>query len=315
MGPNFHLSFLPMMTHTLPIMALAVLLSTLSRPVVLPAATDAAFLLVEPAVQAVAAGGASVAVDGKLSATTYNPACLANLPRLTGAFSHLETFGDWTHDWVCIGVPVGSMVLAADFMWSRVKPFELYDDDGSSMGMAEAGSQVYGLCGAWAPLADKLRLGLGFRYFNSQLAMFKSWGYALSGGVQSKPFNWPLRFGLSAQNFGDQTAYYAEADELPALLRAGMAWQAPGTEKLNTQLRGDYVLFLDPLLPPQVRLGAEVMLLGHLQLDAGLQSDSLGLRPSFGAGFHADFLQVSYAYLPNQIFGASQRFGLEISGL
>jgi hypothetical protein len=277
------------------------------------AASDgAAFLLTEPSARPAAQGGAYTAARGDLAALHYNPAALAGLGSLQTSFSHMDSLGDWQHDWVAVGLPLGRSALAVDFLWSRVNPFPLYDSNGDQVGTLQAGSETLGL--AWGgDLLKGLSAGVSLRAFTTQLAGYGNTGAGLGLGAQYRHESWPLRLGLSLQNAGSQTAYIEQADGLPLLVRSGVEWEALEGKDLGLALRSDYVWHRDPVFPGQFKAGLEAGFRHSLYLEAGGSSTPAGMEASFGLGVEAGIFRVHYAYSPHPVLGSYQRLSFSLT--
>jgi hypothetical protein len=290
--------------------AFAVLLSALLAAK-LYATSGADFLLLEPGAQAVSAGGAYVSVSGTLQALIYNPAGLAGIKGFTASFSHVLSIGDWTQDWVGLGYPAGGFCFGLEFLSSRLNSFTWYGASGQAIGSLQAGTTLVGI-GVGAPILDTgLAIGVSQRFFASQLAEYHNSGYAMDAGLNYSLPEFPLNLGLSLQNMGEQTAFYQTRDELPLGARAGFGLEVYDSRAWSAKAFGDYVWFQDRERLQEIRTGIQASFLGHFWVSGGLDSRREQVRPALGAGLSLLNYGISYAYVPDPIFQAEQRFSFD----
>jgi hypothetical protein len=226
------------------------------------------------------------------------------------AAAHLEGLADWQHDWVSLGLPLAGSAWALDFLWSHIKPFTLYDANGDPAGTIQAGSEAFGLDWA-APVWGSLDCGAGAKVLSSQLAGYSNTGWALQGGAQYLYRPWKLRTGASFQNLGAQSAFIQAADSLPLLCRAGLSWQALDGMDFGLTLNTDYVWNRDPILASEFRGGLKARLGGNAFLRAGLKDSRQGAFFSAGLSVELNYFAFGYAFTPDPVFGASQRFQID----
>jgi len=275
----------------------------------LPGSAD--FLLLEPSARSLGAGGASVASPGSVSSLRDNPAGLASISGLDAALSHQSAFDEWSHEWVAVGRSFGGNALAAEFIQSRVRSFDLFAADGSPAGTGSAGSEALGL--AWAAAVGNLSLGSSLHVFSSQLASFNSKGACLDLGLLYRVNKSGFRFGLAGQNFGMQSSFDSGKESLPALLRGGASWLGATGGHGSLELGSEFVAYANPSFENEGRAGARLTLFKLLSLCGGYQFTASGGQLTFGLGANFQSFELSYAMLPGGPLGDTQLVSLEIN--
>lgn len=273
------------------------------------------FLLAETSARALASAGAYAAAFDRLDCLPYNPAGLAGLPRLSGMFSHNQSFEDVSHDWLAAGMPLGPCVAAAEYLSWQVRPFTRYDENGDEAGQVRVESRLAGLAAAASFFESRVDLGAKGRVFTNDLAGYDNSGYAFDLGCLMHLAEIPLSAGFSLQNLGQETAYVSESDPLPTLARMGLSWHPQFSEAFGLDLRADWVKYARPDGAQEIRLGAEANLMKRLSAAVGAQMDQNRTRYSLGAAFDAGMFELAYAFIPDPELGATHQVSLSVFDL
>jgi hypothetical protein len=293
-------------------LALTLLLAPACR---LPAAaSDAEFLLLQPAASAAALGGAYGARRGSLESLRYNPAGLDGLSGLCADVGHDSAPGDWSHEWAAIGGRWGALSLGMEVLLSDLQSFTLYDASGQAADNATSSSQNLGL-GVATQLSRWASLGAEAHFFRSQLYIYQSWGWAGDLGLNLHWPGLPWSLGLAVQNMGAQSAYISDPDALPLCGRASLQGDWRLDRAIHLRPSVEFVGYQDPLRPQELRAGLELSAYERLDLRGGWLSSADWSQPSLGLGLHWDALELDYAYLPGGDLGNSQVLELRFNRL
>ncbi len=194
-----------------------------ARP--LAAATAGAdFLKVELPARPGAMAGAFVAFSDDASGFLWNPAALGALAQPQVGITHFNSILDTSFDQAAYAQPLRAWDrdsgVGLSIQYSSTSNFNQTDLNGNDLGAIGNHDLVLGTAAGTA-LTPALRLGLGAKVFESQLAEFKSRGFALDLGAQQQ-VNDRVTLGAAFVDWGSQEAYDKVADPLPTRLRLGL---------------------------------------------------------------------------------------------
>ncbi|MES2201707.1 MAG: hypothetical protein V4498_05600 [candidate division FCPU426 bacterium] len=284
----------------------------LAWPSLAIATAGADFLLLDLNAKSLAQAGAMGAGSQGLSQLRHNPSSLGQFRRFEASLTHVEAFGEWTHDLLALEEPSSVGNFAVEFQWSRIKPFTYYDANGDEAGTLQAGTQLLGL--AWAGRSASKQFGVGLRLkgFLSQLAEYGNWGYAIDIGLDARSKTGLFNVALSLHNLGEQTTFYQYREELPLYFCFSSALESDPSAQLGFRLAADLLSFADSYHPFEIRLGGQASVLKLLQLRAGMRFQSSQWSPSFGGGIKLKFGEISYALMPDNFLGLTHALTLEV---
>jgi len=265
----------------------------------------ARYLLTEVGARASAMGGAFAATNDDLSDLGWNPAGIFTLPVWQTSLAHGALFLDNSYDWLAIGGPLSEDdSLAASFFRSGDSSVVHVDQNGNSLGTVDDYDMV-GTVAYARRIFKKISLGLSVKGLYSKLYEFQNNGLATDAGVFYKTPVPGIYAGISAQNFGYQTAYVNTADPLPSMIRLALSYDWPLKQnRFTINAEKDY--FLVQGEGDRTSAGAEFEWVKLFSVRAGLTNQEL---VSYTAGFGVVFglLQLDYAYVPYRLLGDTHR--------
>ncbi|NUM66165.1 PorV/PorQ family protein [candidate division KSB1 bacterium] len=259
-----------------------------------------AFLKIGVGGRAAALGEAYVALAQDATAIYWNPAGLAQAQWLESV----------NHDFYAVSFAGFGGVLGLGLTTQSIPDIEVRDRptaepigtfDGRDLALALAYGRKHGASLAW---------GLAAKYLYEKIYLNSANGFALDLGAGWQAPGSPVRLAASVQNLGKMGAHAREDIALPALLRAGAAYQLASTG-------GDpaFALTLENALlfkgGNAVSAGLEYWPRHGIAGRAGYQlgRENRGLTAGFGA--NRGSFTLDYGYLPfRNDLGATHRFAL-----
>jgi hypothetical protein len=166
------------------------------------------------------------------------------------------------------------------------------------IGTFDARNYALGVSLAYDLMWD-VRVGAGVRYLNEQIYVYDATGYAFDFGLlRPGLMDDKLDVGVTARHLGDIGALRRTSEELPATVAAGIRYR-PG-------IYGDFrpALLVDvskvSSYDMNVRMAAEVDVMGYIALRAGYATgyDARGFSAGFGVMFKG--IRFDFAYVPYQ---------------
>ena len=285
----------------------------LACPRLLPAlAAGADFLRAEIPARPAGMAGSFTAFHDDANAFLWNPAALAHAKEPMLSATHFNSIIDTTFDQAAFVQPLtiahaaGGLGLGVQYS-STANLFET-DLQGNDKGVIDNHDFVL-QTGYGFMVTPRFALGLGLKGFSSQLAEYKSRGFAADVGMQSLIID-RLELGISFVELGVQEAYDSQADPLPTLLRLGLK---------GTLVDSAEVLILgaaeidkpwttsDPIL---VTTGAEYWFQKTLALRAGWRFGADTGNLTIGAGLKWAGLSFDYAYSSMGDIGIAHRISI-----
>ena len=293
------------------------------------------WLEVETGIRSVGMGGVQTASGRGVSASFYNPANLSYIEGQEAFFNKTEYFADISHSFLGYGRQlndVETLGLNVFFLNGGDIPrsAETNFTESGSMGFYKAYSIL--LQGTYTRkfFNDRLRAGVGFRYFREDIDNMNMQGFAFNLGLH---YDLILGFkvGASLNNLGpgikfegaglvvpEEGARVTESFPILSVARIGIESQLLGDERnalitnnlIGLIIAADVIKHVD--YDPYAALGAEVSMMNmffaragaHLNHDTAGLSAGLGLR--FG-GFEVDYSISQYGDL-----GSTGQFGIGV---
>lgn len=249
-------------------------------------------------------GEAVTALADGIAFAGYNPAAV----RLNGmalTATHTALYEGVSLEEVALGIPFGKtagMVIRGNgILFDRTDRTDLNGNKTGTFGSSSyaAGAGLYGHIG-------QVSIGVFGKTIQQQIDVFKSSTVAVDVGIRYVTPLPGVSLGASVLNVGRPVKFISQEDDLPRAIRAGFGYDY-GFLKLGL----DAVQYSDQT--PFVAAGAEITLFGGLRLRAGYSDNSkLGSPFKAGIGFRFSSLDVSYAYIPGNEFGAAHHMTLTI---
>lgn len=290
------------------------LLLLVCLPVVAPAQeagkSGLAFLKIGVGGRAAALGEAYVALAQDATAIYWNPAGLAQAQGTQLAFSHLEWLESVNHDFYAVSFAGFGGVLGLGLTTQSIPDIEVRDRptaepigtfDGRDLALALAYGRKHGASLSW---------GVAAKYLYEKIYLNSANGFALDLGAGWQAPGSPVRLAASVQNLGKMGAHAREDIALPALLRAGAAYQlaSAGGDPAFALTLENALLFKGG---NAVSAGLEYWPVHGIAGRAGYQlgRENRGLTAGFGA--NRGSFTLDYGYLPfSNGLGATHRFAL-----
>ncbi len=284
--------------------------------------TGSEFLLFDTSARGIAMGGAHVAATNDASAVYWNPAGLAQIPRMSATFMHSRYVADIAYSAAAGAARINdSSVLAAGVRYLDAGTIDRTDINGLTRGtfnprayVAELGwgQSIYDLSDSEMDVA----VGVAVKAIRSEFGMTAT-GYGSDYGLQARFYTAAQTYdvGVAVQNLGMGQKFDKVRDSMPARLRIGGGMRPVKPLLLTAEL-------LAPINnAPHGALGMEWQLererTAKIALRGGfntLTAQSLGFASglTFGFGVGLSDLSFDYAFVPLGALGA-QTHRLSIS--
>ncbi len=193
--------------------------------------TGSEFLLMDTSARGIAMGGAMAAVTNDSSSIYWNPAGLAQVPRLSTTFMHTQYVANITYEAASYAQRINdSAVLGAGVRYLNGGSVAGTDINGLSNGtftpysyVAEVGwgQSIYDLSDSEMDVA----MGVTGRMITTDLAGTSASGYGADFGIQSRFYTNSSSYdvGLTLQNLGSGQKFDQVRNTLPTRVRFGGA--------------------------------------------------------------------------------------------
>lgn len=256
------------------------------------------FLKIGVGARAIGLGSAYTALANDVTSIYWNPAGLAVLKKREFSGMHGQWLAGSNFDFLGLGGPVSSGVLALSISGLTHPSLEERDETGRLLGGFNARDISLGLAyaGSWRP---QLHGGLGVKYIQSQIGSDKGEGLALDLGTRYHALWAPLTIGLSLQNLGPGIRFINERTPLPLTAALGAAWHLLPGLALSADIK-QYIYDKKT----SVSLGTEYMALPSFALRGGYmlsnQKTLTNASRDLGLGFGLQLLgsRLDYAFTP-----------------
>ncbi len=286
-----------------------------SLPAAAPAqggATGMAFLKLGVGGRSVAMGDAGVVSSTGGAASYYNPANILEGGRPSILLMHNQWIQDIATEYLGAAVPLGDWGLAFHVNSTGIDNIEVREVPGEAAGTFNARNLSIGMSAAFRAF-DDWSAGVTVKYLYEKIYVDQADGYAFDAGIRYRTPIPGLSAGAAAANLGSMAVLRTEATRLPALFRAGAAYQTPVPAFDGTLLveADGFTLFKDPAF--HLQLGAEADYRGIVFLRAGYQTGYDVRGFSAGLGARIGVLGFDYGFTPFQNdLGSSHTVSLEI---
>ncbi len=261
-----------------------------------PGTSGAMTLMEAPGARPMALGEAFSACEDDISGFGYNPASLQSLKSGQASFFYRTGMADDSYGRFMIGSPIKDSSLGLSVGYFDGGKIDLFDGV-SRRSVTVQRDVVVGL--GYSTHFESLDVGITGKYLSSQLVEEETaTAYAVDAGFQL-PLNSRLRFGSAAQNIGTKLAYKKEGDELPRLMRTGIAFLlVPGRSAARFMMDGIYDLNDSRIYPG---LGIEKQW-GPLAFRAGYNGKKGQDQFSVGSGIFISGFSFDYSFgMVNQL--------------
>jgi hypothetical protein len=293
------------------------------------------WLEVETGIRSVGMGGVQAASGRGVSASFYNPANISYIDGQEAFFNKTKYFADISHSFLGYGRQlndVETLGLNVFFLNGGNIPrsAETNFTESGSMGYYKAYSILIQGTYARKLFNDRLRAGLGFRYFREDIDNMNMQGFAFNLG-----FHYDLilgfKIGASLNNLGPEIQFEGAGLVVPesgarvtesfpvlSVARIGIESQLLGDERnalITNDLIGlivaaDIVKHVD--YNPYAAIGVEVSMMNMFFARAGahLNHDTAGLSAGLGLSFRG--FEVDYSISQYGDLGATGQFGIGV---
>ncbi|MEE4311602.1 MAG: PorV/PorQ family protein [candidate division KSB1 bacterium] len=275
-----------------------------------PASTGLAFLKIGAGGRAAGMGEAYTAVANDASAAFWNPAGLARMSRSEFTFTHNNWFQDISHEYLAFAFQMGKNTVGLSFISTNIGGIERRTNPSTEpLDIIEAHDIMFSL--SFARSMGSLNWGVSAKYLYEKIYLFSANGIALDLGLT---YNLPIKgltVGATALNLGTMTEMDKEAVELPATLKAGVAYTLPVDLYGKVLIAGDYVNYLGNAA--HMHLGFEYLLKNIFALRTGYMTGYEEKSIQAGAGIRFSNYSLDYGFSPfNSDIGDSHRISLSI---
>jgi len=276
-----------------------------------PANTGLAFLKIGAGGRAAGMGEAYTAVANDASAAFWNPAGLARMKQSEFTFTHNNWFQEISHEYLAFAFQMGNNTIGLSFVSTNIGGIERRTNPSTEpLDIIEAHNIMFALSFARS-VGQNLNWGVSAKYLYEKIYVFSANGIAFDLGLTYDLPITGLTVGAAALNFGTMTEMDKEAVELPATLKAGIAYRLPVDLYGQVLIAGDYVNFLDNA--SHMHLGIEYLLKNIFALRTGYLTGYEEKSIQAGAGVRFSKYSLDYGFAPfNSDIGDSHRISLGI---
>ncbi|MFC1496440.1 PorV/PorQ family protein [Candidatus Margulisiibacteriota bacterium] len=262
--------------------------------------------------RALGMGRAYVAIAEDADTIFINPAGLGTVmkPKLSSMYSNL--LSDVNYIVAGGAYPFADKsAIGAGLITANVGDIELYDTAGTSLGTGSWGNSViFASYGTRLAANDKLKVGGSLKYFSNggtdgtgttTISSAAGTGFGLDAGMLYS-VNENVNVGAVAQNVfnGGIESGHGISNEIPATIKAGVAFSTLIGEKRKLNLAADYDL--NSGSSDTLHLGAELFLTPMLALRAGMDQDpapeGTATNITAGVGLRVQGVSFDFAYHP-----------------
>lgn len=287
--------------------------------------TGPAFLNLPYHPRALAMGEAYVAAADDLGALDFNPAGLTRLYAGMLRLQHREWNQQIRAEELAFGFPAGPMGFGGSFAYGYYEKggvANVVDSTGAKVGSFTPYNLLGRLAAAFS-IKKNLAFGVQWKYteevFNLRSSdpalgdrKLRTKGYMFDWGLQGGAPSIGLMFGFSWSNLGPG---YAGAN-LPEIIRLGGSYRPKATVFKDNPMTLSAQFEWPLARPPSARLGFEWTLARALSFRAGyvyprfqrILKDGKAFvweRFRFGFGIGDEYFKLDYAYMPDDLLGAS----------
>lgn len=283
------------------------------------------FLLMDVSARGIAMGGAMTAVSDDASSIYWNPAGLAQVPRMSATFMHAQYVADVTYDAGSYAARINdASVIGAGVRYLDGGTVPQTDINGvdrgsfhprSYVGELGWGQSVYDLSDSEMDVA----MGVTARAIRGDLGLKTANAYGADFGIQSRFYTATIPYDIAAvvQNVGVGAKYDQVRDTLPVRIRLGGAVKP--TKPLTLTAEAIAPINDAPYGAAGAEWGVEVQrdIKGFVR--AGFNSltmESLGVGSTLSLGFGVKLTDISfdYAFVPMGALGtATHRVSLSFN--
>lgn len=236
-----------------------------------------------------ALGEAVTAMTDDITAFSYNPASLESLKTSQASFFYRSGLANDTYGQLSVGSPLGEGSVGLSVGYFSAGDFDMNDGVNHRTANAQRDLSV-GL--GYSFYIGRLDLGFTGKYLTSALAETESaTAFAADAGFQL-PLSSRVRLGGAIQNLGTKLTYRSEGEDLPTLIRSGVAVALTASKSAPIlSLDGLYDVHASNLSPA---LGFEKPF-GPLAFRAGYRTVHGAQRFTAGLGIAYSAFTLDYA--------------------
>lgn len=260
---------------------------------------------------------------GDLDSMSLNPASLGTLRQTGVSATYQHGIAGDSFGYLNFGqtIPGGAIFAALSHLDAGTIDINLSD---GTQGNRDAQKDSLGMIGVALGRKLPITLGVTGKFFKSELAeTAKASGYAVDAGAIWKTPLEGLSIGGAAQNMGPAIQYESADDDLPRVMRGGIAYVLDLEEswKVAEALRCRYLFAVDAVKERFEKAGANYALEIRRRMDDDIKKLSWGAfragyraaskTPSIGIGIRRSGLAIDYALdFSQDDFDLAHRFTL-----
>lgn len=273
--------------------------------------TSGALLRLGTGARGPALGDAMTASALGADAMHYNPAGLGFTDRAEVSAMYQNLVLDIGQGQVGFVHPINSVStwgFGLNYLdYGKTKRVLLMDVINNTNGSTTFSGQDILLSGSYGrEITDQVSAGITTKLLNQEIDNISATAFAVDLGLQLRPRGWPIRFGVSGQNLGTKIKFERVQEELPLLVRGGLA-----VDLFNDRVTISADLEKARNQDLSFNVGGEVRLFEMLALRVGyddrIDADN-GLTAGFGV--KVSDIAVDYAYVPFGNLGNTHRLAL-----
>ena len=303
-------------------------------------AAGAQFLKIGVGARASGMAGAFTSIANDLTSLYWNPAGLADVKKMNGDFHYTKWFGNFSHSFAAISMPINDNYIVAaqilSFSSDEIPITTLAQPEGTgshytindvSIGVSFSGY-----------LTDQFSFGVTAKYVQNAFSSLNSSGIAFDIGTMYDTGIQGIKLGFAMFNLGTEmkysgqdlnstrkyidalkaapldVSYLSNAYPMPLIFRAGISTELINTDENKLLVSGDFITLSDT--PEQFALGAEYTWNNLLSIRGGYRIGNDQLNFAGGIGFNyitGGFKgQIDYSISPTSDLGLINRLSVSV---
>jgi hypothetical protein len=258
---------------------------------------------------------AYTAAPGDLWSLTYNPAGLANIPRLKLGVSQIEWLDDTSFSYLGVGLPRGDGGLAMGLAYFDLGSVDVFDAEGTDLNMS-AEAYNFGFVGGYGfclPNICELSLGVSGHVIQGSFDDESATAIGLNLGGLYAMMDGQYNVGLSVRNLGTKFEFAGEEDEQTMTFTGGASYMTTEDQIPNVDLMIGADAIGQKNRDLAFAFGGEAWFYKMLALRVGYKTGVEMGNLAYGAGFRYSDFQLDYTYTDHEDLDTSHRISLTMA--
>jgi len=270
--------------------------------------SGADFLKIDSGARSQGMGGAFTAVADDVNALTWNPAGLALLTDPQFGYLRMLYLSDIAYNFggAAVPVPLGENTLGLGA--GIINLGATFDSTNGLQPSVTTGENAFFLSAAYR-LKDLVSFGVTGKYIMRDIAGYQGSAFGGDVGVLVTPPGSGVRIGAGVFNLGQEVLFVSAADQLPMMVRLGIAGRVFDAPQHSVMLSGDFGFQFNAGVW-EAAAGAEYWYDQVLAVRAGYRGNTDVNNWTAGVGVNLKVAQLDYAFSPVGSLGNTHRMSL-----